>query len=524
LRRVLCAVALFLAFVFSAPHGARAGDSVTHHVVHLANGAALAYTATAGTLTLRNEHNEPTADVFYVAYTTGDRKRPVTFLYNGGPGSASLWLHIGAFGPRRIVTTQTRAIPPAAGRLVDNPSTLLDTSDLVFIDPVGTGYSTVTGKGTNKDFWGVDEDISAFSQFIRRWIAANDRATSPKFLLGESYGTFRSGGLVDRLQNDGMAFNGVILLSSLLDYADDFGNPGDDNIPDAFAIPSEAAVAWYHKKVPNPPADLTSFLDAARQFTSDEYLPAVLRAGPLDAPAQARLAQRLHAFIGLDPDYLLRANLRVSTARFEGELLRSEGKIVGRYDGRFAGNAMDRNAGEPEFDPSYEAVAPAFITTFTAYAKSELGWRTDRMYRALPGDVVNNWNFRRRGFFGRVLAPTVIPDLREAMHLNPNLRVFAANGLFDLATPFYTTEYELANVGLDPAVRARITLAYYQSGHMIYLSDDALRALRADLGRFYARAVTPYRAPGLAPAAPESSAGEAPRRRARTHTGLALGL
>jgi carboxypeptidase C (cathepsin A) len=500
LRHAAGAAALLLALAFLPAHRARADDPatpaptvlarsvVTHHVVHLANGEALAYTATAGTLTLRNDRNEPTADIFYVAYTTGDPRRPVTFLYNGGPGSASLWLHIGAFGPRRIVTSSTSPIPPAGGRLVDNPSTLLDTSDLVFIDPVGTGYSSVTGKGADKDFWGVDEDIRAFSQFIRRWVAANDRASSPKFLLGESYGTFRSAGLADRLQNDGMALNGIILLSSLLDYADDFSNPGDENIPDAFAIPSEAAVAWYHKKVPDPPADVQTFIDAARRFTNDEYLPAVLRAGPLDPQTQARLAQRMHAFIGLDPEYVQRANLRISPARFEGELLRSEGEIVGRYDGRLAGSAVDRNADEPEFDPSYEAVAPAFITTFTAYAKTELNWRTDQLYRALPGDVVNGWNFRRPGFFGRVLAPTTIPDLREAMHVNPNLRVFAANGMFDLATPFYTTEYELANVGLDPAVRARITLGYYPSGHMIYLNDDALRALRADLGRFYASA------------------------------------
>jgi carboxypeptidase C (cathepsin A) len=502
LRRATTAVALLFALALTSGQGVRADDAatpapvvlgrsvVTHHVVHLANGEALAYTATAGTLTLRNDHNDPTANIFYVAYTTGDRKRPVTFLYNGGPGSASLWLHIGAFGPRRIVTSSTSPIPPAGGRLVDNPSTLLDTSDLVFIDPVGTGYSTATGKGADKDFWGVDEDIRAFSQFIRRWVAANDRARSPKFLLGESYGTFRSAGLADRLQNDGMSVNGVILLSSLLDYADDFGNPGDENVPDAFAIPSEAAVAWYHKKVPDPPADVQTFIEAARRFTSDEYLPAVLRAGPLDAQTQAHLAQRLHAFIGLDPDYLLRANLRVSPSRFEGELLRAEGQITGRYDGRFAGSAVDRNADEPGFDPSYEAVAPAFITTFTAYAKTELNWHSDQLYRALPGDVVNSWNFRRRGFLGRVLAPSVIPDLREAMHVNPNLRVFAANGLFDLATPFYTTEYELANVGLDPAVRARITLGYYPSGHMIYLNDDALHTLRADLRTFYSNVTT----------------------------------
>ncbi len=484
----------------STPAPARAARTVvTRHTMHLANGETLAYTATAGMLTLRDDKNEPTANVFYVAYTIGDRKRPVTFLYNGGPGSASLWLHIGAFGPRRIVMSDKTFGAPVSGQLADNPETLLDTSDLVFIDPVGTGYSSATGKSSDKDFWGVDEDIRAFSQFIRRWIAANDRANSPKFLLGESYGTFRSAGLVDQLQKDGVACNGVILVSSLLNYADDFGNPGDENVPDAFAIPSEAAVAWYHKKVPNPPADVQTFIDAARKFTSDVYLPAIMRpALPLssskgqDDNSDSALAQQLHNFIGLDPDYLLRANLRISTARFESELLRSDVKVLGRYDGRFAANAMDRNRGTPEFDPSYEAVAPAFITTFTAYAKSELNWTSDRMYRALPPDVVNNWNFKRRGFYGRVLAPTMIPDLREAMHTNPNLRVFAANGLFDLATPFYTTEYELGEVGLDPAVRARISLGYYPSGHMIYLDDDALHALRSDLSRFYATAVTAH--------------------------------
>ncbi len=472
----------------------RADDSparsvVTHHTVRLASGDALAYTATAGTLTLRNDRNEATANVFYVAYTTGDKKRPVTFLYNGGPGSASLWLHIGAFGPRRIAPSSANG-PAQNAKLADNPATLLDISDLVFIDPVGTGYSTITGKGTNAQFWGVDEDIRAFSQFIRRWVSTNDRGASPKFLLGESYGTFRSAGLADRLQNAGTTIDGVILLSSLLDYADDFGHPGDENLPNAFAIPSEAAVAWYHKKVPNPPPDLQTFVDAARKFTSDEYVPAILRPAQLDAATQQRLAQRLHSFIGLDADYLLRANLRVSPGRFESELLREDGQIIGRYDGRVAGSPTDRNAGEPSFDPSYEAVAPSFITAFTSYAKTELAYRSDSMYKALPGDVVANWNFRRGGdFYGRVLAPSVISDLRHALHVNPNLRVFAGSGLFDLATPFYTTDYEMANLGLDPAVRARLTLAYYPSGHMIYLTSEALTALRADLGRFYASAI-----------------------------------
>jgi carboxypeptidase C (cathepsin A) len=456
---------------------------VTHHSVRLATGATLPYTATAGTLTLRNDRNEPAANVFYVAYTTGDKRRPVTFLYNGGPGSASLWLHVGAFGPRRIVTSENGTVPPSGGALVDNPSTLLDASDLVFIDPVGTGYSSLAGKGQNKDFWGVDEDIAEFEQFIRRWVTTNERAASPKYLLGESYGTFRSAGLVDRLQKDGMPFNGIVLLSSLLNYADDFGYPADENIPDAFAIPSEAAVAWYHKKVADAPADLATFIDAARRFTAEEYLPAILRPTPPDAEAQSRLAARLHGFIGLDAGELQRENLRVSTARFQAALLRADGEITGRYDGRVAARAAAGRRGQT--DPSYDAVAPVFLAAFTSYARTELNWTTDRTYAVLPGTVVNNWNFRRAGFFGRVLAPSVVGDLRDAMQKNPNLRVFAGNGLFDLATPFYATEYELANVGVDPAVRARITLATYAAGHMIYLSDEALRALRADLGAFF---------------------------------------
>jgi len=478
LKRALGACVLLLTLALSPP----AADSVTRHVLHFANGDELAYTATAGTLTLRDDRNEPTANVFYVAYTAGDPKRPVTFLYNGGPGSASLWLQIGGLGPRRLV--------PATGELVDNDATLLTTSDLVFIDPVGTGYSAATGTANDKDFWGVDEDIRAFSQFIRRWIAANDRASSPKFLLGESYGTFRSAGLVDQLQKDGMSFNGVILLSTLLDYADDFGNGGDENVPDAFAIPTEAAVAWYHKKVPDPPADLHAFVDAARAFTSDEYLPAIMQPGSLDAQTSARLAQRLHDFIGLDVDELQHDNLRVSTDRFESLLLHDDGEITGRYDGRVTGSAANRSGNRPPGDPSYDAVAPAFTKAFTGYVQTELNWHSDRPYRALPGNVVENWNFRRRGFLGRVLAPSVIDDLREALHAIPNLRVFAGGGLFDLATPFYDSEYQLGEVGLEPELHARITIAEYPAGHMIYLSDDALHALRADLDRFYAAAVT----------------------------------
>ncbi len=468
---------------------AQARRVVTQHRIHLADGSLLNYTATASTLVLRDEHDAPTANVFSTAYTTGDRTRPVTFCSNGGPGSASLWLHIGGFGPRRIVTSNASFSPPAPFRLEDNTSTLLDLTDLVFVDPVGTGYRTLAGKATTKDFYGIDEDLREFSQFIRRWLAENGRTNSPTFLIGESYGTFRSAGLADRLQHDGVSVSGVVLMSTLLDYADDFGSGGADNLVDAFAIPTEAAVAWYHKKVPDPAPDVQTAVARARTFTDEVYFPAVLRPTPLDSGERTALANRLHELIGLDADYLERANVRVAKERFQSQLLRGDGRIIGRYDGRYAGVAIDRNRNDPDFDPSYEAVAPAFTSVFSTYARTELGWQTDRLYRALPTSIVEDWNFRRAGFEGKLLAPTVIPDLREAMHTNPNLRVFSANGWYDLATPFYGTEYELANVGADPSVARRISFGYYESGHMIYLNADALRALRADLERFYAAAL-----------------------------------
>jgi carboxypeptidase C (cathepsin A) len=492
--RFLAGLVLALALLASNAFGASAPSApsatgqpvVTHHQIHLADGSTLSYTATAGMLLLRDDQGQPTASIFYVAYTTGDPMRPVTFLSNGGPGSASLWLHIGGFGPRRLVTSNATFAPPNPYRLEDNPDTLLTTSDLVFIDPVGTGYSTVVGKGRNSDFWGVDEDLREFSQFIRRWLVVNDRTTSPKFLYGESYGTFRSAGLVERLRRDGTTVDGIVLQSTLLDYADVFGYTGDENLPDAFALPSEAAVAFFHHQVSAP--DVATQLQRARTFTTTQLLPALLGASPLADADRSRLAQGMHDLIGLDPGFLLRNDLRISTARFERELLHSDNLVVGHYDGRFAGNPHEHNAGSSDFDPSLEAIAPAFTTAFTGYLQNELGWRATGPYRPLAERVTAQWNFRRAGFAGRVLAPSVVPDLRDAMRANPNLRVFAACGWYDLATPLYVAEYELANVASNSVTLAHISFGYYPSGHMIYLNPDALHGLRADLDRFYAQA------------------------------------
>jgi carboxypeptidase C (cathepsin A) len=469
---------------------ALARSVVTHDRVRLADGSVLAYAATASTLILRDAHDQPIANVFSTAYTTGDRARPVTFCYNGGPGSSSVWLHLGAFGPRRIVTSNAAFTPPAPYRLDDNAFTLLDVTDLVFVDPVGTGFSTLAGAGTTKDFYGIDEDLRAFAQFIRRWLTENGRTNSPVLLIGESYGTFRSAGLADRLQQNGIAVSGIVLMSTVLDYGDDFGNGGDgDAVVDAFAIPSEAAVAWYHHKVPNPAPDVATAAARARRFTDEIFLPAVLRSAPLAADERTRIANGLHEVIGLDPAFIERANLRVTKERFESELLRDEGRVIGRYDGRFAGVALDHNGSEPDYDPSYEAVAPAFTAAFATYARDVLNWTSEGLYRVLAGEIGGAWNFKREGSGNLVLAPETIGDLREAMHTNPALRVFSANGWYDLATPFYGTEVALANVGLDPSVARRISFGFYPSGHMIYLNLDALRALRADLQTFYRTAL-----------------------------------
>jgi carboxypeptidase C (cathepsin A) len=495
-RRAFVATAASAAALRALPRAARADDApnppavarsvVTRDSVTVASGATIAYNATASTLVLRDDHDAPTASIFSVAYTTGDRARPVTFCSNGGPGSSSVWLHVGAFGPRRIVTSTATFAPPAPYRLENNAQTLLDQTDLVFVDPVGTGYSTLAGKATSGDFWGVDQDIAAFVQFIRRWLVENGRSDAPVFLAGESYATLRNAGLAKSLHDQGIAVSGVVSISTILDFADDFADDGPSGtLVDAFAIPTEAAVAWYHKRAGAQAPDLETAIERAAAFTRETYLPALLSPAPLADAERAQIADRLHDLIGLDPAYVLRADLRVAKERFESELLRAQGRVIGRFDGRFAGAAIDRNGSDPDYDPSYEAVAPAFTAVFSAYASSALRWKADRLYRVLPGEISGAWNYRRGGFTGKILAPSTIGDLREAMHTNPSLRVFLAAGSYDLATPFYGAELELADVAREAGVAARVTTRRYPSGHMIYLNPDALVSLRADLATFF---------------------------------------
>ena len=465
-------------------------------------GRNIAYKATAGTLIIRDDKGKPDANVFYVAYTAdGEKnstKRPVTFLYNGGPGSATIWLHMGSFAPVRIVTASPEATAPAPYELVANADSLLDKSDLVFVDAIGTGYSKglpnekdkEAAKGgsdkeanPDKRFWGTDQDIDAFGRFVTRYITVNNRWNSPKFLFGESYGTPRSAGLVKYLEDKGIACNGVILLSSILNYGARL--PGLDN-DFVGNLPTFGAIAWYHNKTPNKPATLEPFLTEVRDFARGEYAVALSKGQALGAAETDAVAEKLHKYTGLSVAYLKEANLRVSPSRFRKELLRDDRRTVGRYDGRFEGIDSDAAGENPESDASDTGIRGAFTAAFNDYLVRELHYSSDVAYNVSAPAIVDwDWKHKVPGQQRPVPLPIMIGDLGAAMRANPHLKVLAANGWFDLATPFFATEYDLAHLDIDAKLRGNLSFTYYASGHMVYLNLDALKQFKADLVKFY---------------------------------------
>lgn len=460
--------------------------SVTHGSVEI-GGRTVHYTATAGNLVIRNDKGEPDASIFYVAYTADDKgdahKRPVTFLYNGGPGSSSIWLHMGSFGPVRIATADGEATPPAPYRVVPNHQSMLDKTDLVFVDAIGTGFSEAVGKAKNKDFWGTDQDVDSFGRFIQRYITVNHRWDSPKFLYGESYGTTRSAALAAHLQDMGIALNGVTLMSSILNYG--VLMPGSDMRYELY-LPTYAAIAFYHHKLPNQPAQIGPFLDEVRHFADTDYAKALAQGDTLPAAEADSIAQKLHQYTGLSVEYLKRANLRVDASRFRKELLRDEARTVGRYDGRFMGIDEDSVGDTPDYDASDTAVSAAFTAAFNAYLDGTLKYKHDRPYKVMAGAIREwDWKHQAPGSRRKLPMPYVAGDLARAMRENPGLRVFSANGWFDLATPFHVTEYDIDHMQLDPTLRSHVSFGYYPSGHMIYLHPAALKSLKHDLDTFY---------------------------------------
>jgi carboxypeptidase C (cathepsin A) len=383
-----------------------------------------------------------------------------------------------------VLTSDATATPPAPFGLVDNEYSLLDKSDLVFIDAVGTGFSRIIGKGTPKEFYGVDADARAFAQFIQRYVTINNRWNSPKFLFGESYGTTRSAVLVNYLQQHGMGFNGVVMLSSYLNAGLEESGDGNDYMYIVY-LPTEAAIAWYHNKLPHRAADLTSFVQSARQFALGDYASALMRGAALSDSERNNVVWRLHQFIGLPVSTIRDADMRVDPSQFEKLLLHDRYRVVGRLDARFIG--VDTNPSDPTsplFDPSEAAISSAFVGAFNYYVRDDLKFETQLGYKDF-GDDIGEWDLKHaaNGVPQDIL--DVLPDLRQAMSENPHLRVFSANGYFDMATPFFETQYGISHMGLDRSLEKNVNYGFYQSGHMAYLHVPVLKQMHEDLVRFY---------------------------------------
>ena len=457
------------------------------------NGQSIAYKATASTTLLKDEKGEPTALIYSTAYTRNDAKdfsqRPIAFIYNGGPGSASIWMHMGAFGPRRAWTVDGSFTPPAPYKLVDNNESLLDKTDLVFIDMMGSGYSHAVCKAQEKDFWGVDEDVEAFAQFIVTYLSRNDRWNSPKFLIGESYGTFRSAALGNYLQqHDTVHLNGICLISSVLDLSTITFPPGDDR-SFVYYLPSYAAVAWYHKVLKDRPADLLGFVEEARKYAQGEYDDALFKGAQLPAAEKAAVAKKLSYFTGLSEDYLLKADLRVNLGQFMAELQRSRGLTTGRIDARFTGYTADLLEENAQGDPEGPAVGGAFTALINEYNHDELKFGKDKVYHNTTGGG-GGWNWTRGsrgrgGFFPS--GPNVQGDLAQAMITNPKLQVQVENGYYDMATPFFATEFTMEHLGLPAELQKNIKLDYYNAGHMMYLHDEDRVSLHNQIASFIDR-------------------------------------
>lgn len=460
---------------------------VTHHEIHV-GGRVLRYTATVGYIPIRDiEKDEVEANIFFMAYTLDNPgpKRPLMFSFNGGPGSASVWLHLGAIGPRRVKMQPDGGMPPPPFGLVDNEQTWLDQTDLVFIDPVGTGFSRATKKEYGKKFWGVEGDISSVGDFIRLYLTRYERWTSPLFLVGESYGTTRAAGLSGYLVNHGVALNGIVLVSSVLNFQTLEFTTGND-LPFILFLPSYTSTAQYHKKLPPElqQKDLASVLTEAEQFAAGPYLLGLAKGDALSPQEREELIAQVSRFTGLERTIVDRENLRISEQVFTRELLRNQRLQVGRLDSRFTAAPITGPHAGGYYDPSESAIRPPFTATFNNYVRSELGFKTDLEYYVLGGGVGQwEWGSAAAGF----------PDTSEALHLafvkNPYMKLFVASGYYDLATPFFATQYTLNHMNLDPQQHSRITLGYYDAGHMMYIKSDALDRLKKDVAGFLASAL-----------------------------------
>ncbi|HUD74625.1 MAG TPA: hypothetical protein VMQ76_06085 [Terracidiphilus sp.] len=479
-------------------------------------GQHIAYTAIAGTLTVGSTDEQdaqlgldgkpqpgsqlaldapkepkdatPVARVFYVAYFKKDAKaedRPITFFYNGGPGSSTVWLHMGSLGPKHVVTSGDQHLPAAPYKLVNNAYSLLDTSDLVFIDMPGSGFGRLIGKDAEKAFWGVDEDANAYARFIARFITKYNRWNSPKFIFGESYGTTRSAVLADILENhDSIDLNGVILLSQIFNFTTDIdfpsGNPGVD-LPYVMALPTYAATAWYHKKLPQQPAALEPFLKDVEAFATGPYTHALALGTDLGGDEKQQVAEKLHEYTGLPVAYLLKGNLRINGGEFEKNLQDDQDLTTGRLDTRFSGPTLNPLSEGAEYDPQSSAISSAYVSLFNDYVRRDLKYGEGQTYLPEIYSAEMHWDVMRHG---HPLGLNVANDLAEALKTNPRLKIMVNGGYYDLATPFFAALYEDKHLPIPQSLAKNIEYDWYESGHMVYVNDESLKQLHDRVAAF----------------------------------------
>lgn len=463
--------------------------STTRHTATI-GGRQIAYTATAGNLVLKQEDGTPKASIFFIAYSrdgvTDVSRRPLTFSFNGGPGSSSVWLHLGVLGPKRVLMGDAGGQqPPPPYQIGNNEYSILDQTDLVFIDPVMTGYSRPAPGEDAKQFLGFREDQEWVGEFIRVYTTRFKRWSSPKFLIGESYGTTRAAAVVNYLQDrHGMYFNGVMLVSSILNFQTARFEVGND-LPYILFLPTYTATAWYHRQLPaDLQRDLKAALRESEEFALRDYTLALMKGTDLTEGERRAVAEKLARLTGLSADYIEQTNLRINIHRFTKELLRDQRLTVGRLDSRFTGVDRDAAGEYTDFDPSYAVIQGPYTGALLQYLSAQLGYETDIPYEILTARV-RPWSYRE--FENRYV--NVADDLRTAMAQNPALKVFVANGYYDLATPYYATEYTFDHLAYEPHFRDRVSMSYYEAGHMMYVHIPSLEKMKRDLATFLSSVV-----------------------------------
>jgi carboxypeptidase C (cathepsin A) len=460
--------------------------SVTKHELRVGN-RTLHYTVTTGIMPLKSAAGETEARIFYMAYTldgvSNPGQRPLMFSFNGGPGSSSVWLHLGALGPRRVPMLPDGGMPPPPFRLVDNEQTWLDFTDLVFIDPVGTGYSRAARPELASRYFGLQGDIQSVGEFIRLYLVKNSRWTSPLFLVGESYGTTRASGLSGYLVERGIAFNGILLISTIMNFQTARFARGND-LPYVLFLPTYSAIAWYHKRLPADlqGSDLKRVLEEVERWAATDYTVALAKGDRLTQSERQEVIDRLNRYTGLDKSFIDNSDLRIEIQRFDKELLRDQKRTVGRLDGRFKGMDDLAVSERPDFDPSMAAIRPPYTATFNQYVRSELGFRSDLEYFILGGGVTG-WNFGSDNAYA-----DTSEALRSAFAKNPYMKLFVASGYYDLATPYFAAQYTIRHMGLDPSLQGNVTTTFYEAGHMMYIDESSLAQLKRDAATFVQQA------------------------------------